>query len=197
MSYYDDAKNIDEYIQMSAGYDGAAIIKRLENHLTNGSTVLELGMGPGKDLDILSQHYQATGSDTSTEFLNRYRANHSTSNTLKLDAITIKTERKFDAIYSNKVLQHLHPKEIETSIATQAIRLNNNGLICHSLWKGDGEETYGDTHCTYYQPKLFESILAKYFDIIEIQTYREMEDEDSFWVIARLKAAHSHHYANV
>jgi len=71
MSYFDDGKNVDEYIRMAEGYDGRELIAILKMHLPAGSTVLELGMGPGKDLDLLAQTYTVTGSDYSNVFLER------------------------------------------------------------------------------------------------------------------------------
>ena len=53
MGYYDDPKNTQQYIEMAEGYDGRELIEALSRHLPAGATVLELGMGPGKDLDIL------------------------------------------------------------------------------------------------------------------------------------------------
>ncbi len=46
---------------MAAGYDGRELIAALTNYLPAGAEVLELGMGPGVDLDLLSQTYQVTG----------------------------------------------------------------------------------------------------------------------------------------
>lgn len=46
---------------MAEGYDGTDMIKILQNHLPENSTVLELGMGPSKDIDILKKSYAVTG----------------------------------------------------------------------------------------------------------------------------------------
>ena len=69
MGYYDDAKNVETYVEMADGYDGPALIEVLATMLEPGSTVLELGMGPGKDFALLSQRYQVTGSDNSALFV--------------------------------------------------------------------------------------------------------------------------------
>ncbi len=52
MNYFDDPANVESYIKMADGYDGRALIGILQKHLPPGSTVLELGMGPGKDLGL-------------------------------------------------------------------------------------------------------------------------------------------------
>lgn len=41
---------------MAEGYDGEELIKILKEYLPEKSTLLELGMGPGKDLDILKKN---------------------------------------------------------------------------------------------------------------------------------------------
>ena len=53
MGYYDSEKNVKAYLEMADGYDGADLIAVLERYLPTGASVLELGMGPGKDLDLL------------------------------------------------------------------------------------------------------------------------------------------------
>ena len=64
MNYFDDQKNVQEYIKLADGFDGAEFVEKLATYLPEDSTVLELGMGPGKDLDLLLQNFKATGSDS-------------------------------------------------------------------------------------------------------------------------------------
>ena len=53
MDYFDDEQNVRDYIRMAEGYDGRALVDKLGAYLGEGATVLELGMGPGIDLDML------------------------------------------------------------------------------------------------------------------------------------------------
>ncbi|MCG8603708.1 class I SAM-dependent methyltransferase [bacterium] len=119
MGFFDERKNVDEYIKMAEGYDGRELISVLKMHLPPESTVLELGMGPGKDLDLLAQTYAVTGSDSSSVFLDLYRTAHPDADLLKLDATSIQTKRTFDCIYSNKVLHHLPKMDLQGSFARQ------------------------------------------------------------------------------
>ena len=119
MGFFDTEQGVNEYIKLAEGYDGAELIKILQKVLPEKSTVLELGMGPGKDLDILSKFFKATGSDSSQVFLDRYKQENPEADLLKLDAVTIPTDRTFDCIYSNKVLHHLTRKELKESFQRQ------------------------------------------------------------------------------
>ena len=76
MGFYDEEETAKQYISMADGYDGQILIDVLRKHVPDGSAVLELGMGPGVDLDILDEHYKVTGSDNSQYFLDRYQKNH-------------------------------------------------------------------------------------------------------------------------
>lgn len=77
-------------------------------------------MGPGVDLDLLRTYFDATGSDASQVFIERYLATHPNASVLKLDAVTLDTDRRFDAILSNKDLHHLNPTEQPHSFQRQA-----------------------------------------------------------------------------
>ena len=72
MDHFKNKKNAVEYILMTDGYDGRAIVDVLNIHLDPHSTVLEIGMGPGRDIPILEERFKVTGSDYSQVFLNMY-----------------------------------------------------------------------------------------------------------------------------
>ena len=107
MGYFDSEKNVLDYLKMVEGYDGTELINELRKYLKDGSTVLEIGMGPGVDLDILKKYYKVAGSDSSKIFVERYKKQHPDADVFLLDATEISLDRKFDCIYSNKVLIHL------------------------------------------------------------------------------------------
>ena len=185
MAYFDTRENVENYIKMVDGEDGRELINILKKHLSPGSMVLELGMGPGKDLDILAETFSVTGSDTSQVFLDLYREKHPDSDLLKLDAISVATDRKFDCIYSNKVLQHLHKKDILRSFTNQVKCLKEGGLIMHSFWLGESEEEHhGLWFANYTETELLE-ILGPEFAVVKKERYTEIEENDSFYVILR------------
>ena len=120
------------------------LVAKLGEYLPAGSTVLELGMGPGKDLALLREHFQATGSDSSPIFVERYRAAFPAADVLLLDVVTMETDRRFDAIYSNKVLYHLSRQRLAQSFQRQAAILNTSGILLHSFWVGEVKRTSQD-----------------------------------------------------
>ena len=185
MGYFDDPKNVREYIRMAKGFDGTELIAVLRDHLPEGSTILELGMGPGKDRDLLAAAYETTGSDLSEGFLDLYRKTHPEADLLTVDAVTIAVDRSFDCIYSNKVLHHLTGEELRLSFIRQKDVLNLGGFIMHSFWYGDKEEVHKGLRFVYYTEKNLEDRLCPGFEVVETRRYTEMEKNDSFYMLAR------------
>ena len=179
MGYFDDEKNVEEYIKMAEGYDGRAFIHILRAHLEDNATILELGMGPGKDVELLSKYFRTTGSDNSKIFLDRFRAMYPDADLLWLDAVSIDTERRFDCIYSNKVLQHLSKSQLEESFRNQAKTLKRGGIAFHTFWYGDSEEDHSGLRFIYYIPESLRNLIGNEFEEVMVSMYTEMEEDDS------------------
>ena len=188
MGYYDDPRNVAQYIEMGVGYDGRALIEVLKQHLPAGATVLELGMGPGKDLAILGETFIATGSDVSRVFLDRYLAGHHGADVLVLDAVALDTARTFEGMYSNKVLIHLTLPELAASFRRQSEVLAPGGVALHSFWYGDKEEVYGGLRFVYHTESTVREAVGDALEVVEVVRYAEMEAGDSLYVVVRRAA---------
>lgn len=187
MGYYDSEQHVNEYISIAEGYDGRELIGRLHEFLEPASTVLELGMGPGKDLEILAEKYRVTGSDVSEVFLKLYRESNPNAVVLKLDAVTIDVDTTFDCIYSNKVLYHLSADDLHRSLERQQAVLNDEGIIVHSFWRGSGTERQSDLLFVYYTEDDLQRMIETTYETLVLETYSEMEENDSLLLIARRK----------
>ena len=184
-TYYNTPKSVQEYIRLSDGIDGSHLIDKLRPYLSSSSSILELGSGPGKDWEILNETYNITGSDLSEEFIKHLKSRYPKGNFIDLDAITIKTDLMFDVIYTNKVLHHLNDKELNQSVKKQSEILNDDGIICHSFWKGEGSEVFNGLFINYHNEASLRSQFKKYFEIVLMERYQEFEEDDSFLLIAK------------
>lgn len=188
MGFYDESENVDKYIEMCEGYDGSNLYQVLQDNLMNGARVLELGSGPGFDIPFLSEHYDVTGSDYSDEFINRCKEKFPDIPFMKIDALNIHVSEKFDCIYSNKVLHHLTESELAKSLSQQAEALIEGGIVAHTFWMGtENQEIEGMLFTYYIQDKLID-IISEKFEVIATLSYKEFEDSDSLFVIAKLKS---------
>lgn len=185
MTIFEDKDNSLEYINMDMGYDGKKLINYLKNHLKNGSTILVLGMGLGKDLNTLSEHYIATGSDFSSLFIEVYRQDYPEADLLRLDPVELKTDRKFDCIYSNKNLQNLSKDELSQSLTRQQKLLNSNGFLFHSFWYGNKVENHHGLKVSYYNHETICEVIPSNLELIEFTRYSQIRKEDSFYVVLK------------
>ena len=187
MGFFDTEKGVGEYLKMTEGFDGAELIKILQKFVPEKSSVLELGMGPGKDLAILSKTYKVAGSDNSQIFLDRYKKENPDADLIKLDAVTLSTNRTFDCIYSNKVLHHLTTEDLKTSLKKQEELLNPEGILFHSFWRGNKTETMEGLLFVYYELEDLRKLFEPIFDILELRLYTEMEKDDSIYAVLKKK----------
>ena len=185
MDFYNDPLKVDEYEKMCDEYDGSDLYKVLHNHLKENSTLLELGSGPGNDINNLRKHYKVTGSDLSDEFLLRCKKRYSDVPFIKLEAVSIRTDDVFDCIFSNKVLHHLTLDELEESLKRQQNVIVKNGIFAHTFWLGDKEFTMEEMLFVFHNREQLIKIISKYFTILETYDYKEFEDGDSIFIIAQ------------
>lgn len=188
MQYYHDMKNAESYAAMCAGHDAAAQLGILYNVLPDGATVLELGSGSGNDLELLTSHYQVTGSDYSPAFVEILRKRFPEHPVLMLDALTIETDKQFDAIYSNKVLHHLSDEDLELSLCRQADLLPPNGVVLHLIWRRltvPGEDL--GLIFEARETAQMKDLIRDSFELVETVLFDEFEEGDSIALLARKK----------
>lgn len=185
--YYKTKESVDEYVKLAKGVNGKQLIEKLEQVLPPNSVLLEIGSGPGTDWKILNKSFNVIGSDNSIEFLNHLVSKNTNGEFLELDAITLLTNKKFDGIYSNKVMHHLTDNELTDSIKRQYEILNPNGIICHSFWKGEGSEIFKGLFVNYHCKVDLKEFYKDYFEILSIENYKEFEDQDSLLLLGRKK----------
>ncbi|MDF1697333.1 MAG: class I SAM-dependent methyltransferase [Saprospiraceae bacterium] len=185
--YYKTKESVEEYIQLAKDVNGSTLIEVLNRFLPIGSTVLEIGSGPGTDWNILAQFYEVTGSDNSKEFLKHLTATYPSGTFLELDATALSTKAKYDGVYSNKVLHHLTDDELKHSIHRQHELIKEEGILCHSFWKGEGSEIFKGLFVNYHSEQDLKDYFERYFEILSVECYAEFEEGDSLLLIARKK----------
>ncbi len=188
--YYDDPAFVERYVSMVHADEGRPLIDVLRRHLPDGAAALELGMGPGHDLRLLGQHYRVTGSDVAVAFLERYRQADPEADLLQLDAAAPESNRRWDAVYSNKVLHHLPRSVLREALRRQAALLRAGGLLLHSFWvgEGDNEKIFEGMQFTYYDEAALRREVESAFDILALERHGAMEPDDSLILLCRPRA---------
>ena len=184
--FFDDISNVEQYIDMCKDYNPSFIITELKSYLKEGKTMLELGSGPGHDLKALKDLYKMTGSDRSEIFVEKLNSVSPEVPVLLIDAVSLEVKGQYDCIFSNKVLQHLTSEDMMKSINRQLQCLNDDGIIFHTLWYGEGEESFNGLRFVYYNESSLQALLGNQFEI-SMKRYTEMEEDDSILIIGKKK----------
>ena len=143
------------------------------------------------NFDELLETYQEKGlitidsEDLSDEFLQRCKQRYPDIKFLKLDAVTINTNKQFDCIFSNKVLHHFTLDELKKSFVRQKYVIKPNGIFAHSFWIGDKEFTMEGMLFIYHKRKELLNLISKYFTILDTYDYEEFEEGDSIFIVAQ------------
>lgn len=184
MGYFDLASNVDEYLRMAEGYDGAELIAELAEHVSFKGRVLELGMGSGKDLRLLKNAgFEPVGSDVSRRVLSRYRRSGGEFPTLEADVADLRLSEQFSAIYSNKVLHVLSPQALTASLSRMVELLPPRGAMMHSFWFGVGTHEENGAVTYFYRPEEVIRLTPQSLKVLHTEMYEETQEADSFWVL--------------
>lgn len=185
MDFYNDPDKVVEYEKMCKDYDGSDLYKILYKHLIENSTLLEIGCGPGNDIAKLKNNYTVTGSDLSDEFIKLCKNRYPDVDFLKLDAVKIKTDQKYDCLFSNKVLHHITKPELEQSFKRHQSVIKENGLFAHTFWLGEKEFTMKGMLFVFHTREKLLELISKYFTVVDTYEYEEFEPGDSLFVLAK------------
>jgi len=185
VEFYNDPVKVDEYEKMCDEYDGTELYKVLVKHLAGNSTLLELGSGPGNDINYLLEKYIVTGSDLSDEFILRCKKKYKDVPFVKLDAVSIKINKVFDCVFSNKVLHHLTHEDLKKSFKQQQKVLVRDGIFAHTFWLGDKEFTMEGMLFVFHNRENLIKLVSEFFTILETYDYKEFEEGDSIFIVAK------------
>ncbi len=186
-NYYKNNETAKEYIKLSEGINGKKIIEQLKDFLPKSANLLEVGSGPGSDWKLLNQFFEVVGSDNSEVFLKYLQSENPNGHFLELDAISLIVNENFEGIYSNKVLHHLRDEELKLSIKRQSEILTNNGIICHTFWRGEGSEIFKGLFVNYHTEEAIRHFFETYFEVLILSPYNEFDENDSLLLIAKKK----------
>lgn len=187
MGFYDKRENVEGYIAMCEPYESSRLVDTVKKLLPIGSHLLEIGMGPGYDLTLLRKRFECLGTDYAQDFLDIYQAQYPEASLALMDAVGLETKRTFDGIFSNKVLIHLTLDELKASLKRQDELLAKGGYVFHSFWRGEGESDEGGILHKYYDDETLKAIFSEFFDVLLVEGYREFDDHDSVFVVAKKK----------
>lgn len=117
--------------------------------LPKNSRVLDLGCGPGRDLDIFANDgHTVTGVDLNVDFVNMAGSRHDVHHADMRQLTILFSDNEFDGIWAQASLVHLSHDEVFSVIATCFQLLKPQGIFYTSVsttgesgWKSEPDGT--------------------------------------------------------
>lgn len=137
------------YAQIAQGYDqitaNKMVIEEMQqfvHYLKKGSSILDLGCGPGRDAVWFTQRgYSVTLFDLSPELLAIAKSKLPDAHIIQGDMTALPFENNsFDGIWANASLLHLTKKEFRRALQKVYEILTPDGMFFCSLKEGTGEQ---------------------------------------------------------
>lgn len=63
--------------------------------------------------------------------------------------------------------------------------LQPSGIICHSFWKGEGDEEFKGMYVNNHTEDEIERLFSPNFELLLLKVYQEFETDDSLLLIAK------------
>lgn len=147
--------SVEAYSNNAAGYEESYRHHRLElpqqfsATLPKNSRVLDLGCGPGRDLDIFAADgHTAIGLDLNSDFVEMATRRHNVLHADMRQLSTLFTNATFDGVWAQASLVHLSSDEVSRVIADCYQLLRPHGIfytcvptIGESGWKSEPDGT--------------------------------------------------------
>lgn len=130
-------QNAEQYAKVGEDYYDLANIAAFSNLLFAGATVLDVGCGPGRDSNLLTQQQlNVTGIDLSHGFIEVAKRKYPSIAFLEGDMLSLPfPDKQFDGVWSNTSILHFETlKEVKLAIAEMFRALKVNGVL-HLLVK--------------------------------------------------------------
>lgn len=186
MGYYDDTKNAEGYAKMCEGYDAAAHLPMLFDAVPQGARLLELGAGPGADAALLHERYKVTATDAAQPFVDMIKRRLPGVDVRLMNAVSMDIDETYDAVYSNKLFQHLTDAQVQASFKRQADVLVPGGIAYHMIWTSidNPPENMGLNFIARCLDDM-RPLMGDAFEVMATEAYGEFEDGDSLIIMAR------------
>ncbi len=178
MKYYHD--HAAEYIESTIHADMSAAYDMVEKYLKPNASVLDVGFGSARDMLYFSRRgYDVEGIDIEEEFVN-----HAEMLNLKAylaDALSFKSEKKYDLIWCCASLLHLPREKLAPTIRHLCSLLKNDGILFLSMKYSSREDGYDEKerYFTYIHEKDVTSFPSR---IVERKITSDFTRDDVKWI---------------
>lgn len=173
IEYYNQYASI--YFENTVDLDVSHLMEPFLSYLDEGSSVLDLGCGSGRDsLTFLDMGYDVTALDGSEEMCS-LASIHTDLDILHMQFKDLDFEEVFDGIWACASLVHIEKDKLPSIIKKISKALNPGGIFYMSVHRGDFEGIRNQRYFAEYNEQELQNILHK-FPELKIQDIWTTED---------------------
>lgn len=170
MKYYND--NSEAFIARTLHIDMEEFYATFCQHLSPGSTILDIGCGSGRDLKYFrNMGYKPIGLEPSAK-LARFARQHANCEILETTIQDFEPQSQFDGVWASASLLHLSPDELTNALEKISTLMHEDSVFYCSFKYGD-EEIMREGR--YYNDLTLESFSMLKPDTLEIISSRTTE----------------------
>ncbi|MGL4450920.1 MAG: class I SAM-dependent methyltransferase [Sarcina sp.] len=184
MNCFDSREKVEKFLKRHKSYDGR-IALILRSYMKKGASVLNIGLNDGKDFEVLKQTYDVVAIDSSQFFIDIYKENNSGAEVYKVDDVKLDIDRKFDCIFSNKLINHLTLEELKESLKKQAQLLEKDGKVFHFFAEGTGELLLGGVTLNMFDENTIRTVIPSDFEVVKFSKYL-LDNRFSYIVLKKI-----------
>lgn len=178
-------KNAAEYFEQTVNIDMQESLDEFKELLPEGSSVLDLGCGSGRDsVYFVTNGFDVTAMDGSEEMCN-LASIHIGQDTLCLSFADMNFDEVFDGVWACASLLHVPSNEIEEILQKVIDSMKMNGVLFMSFHYGEYEGMREERYYTEHRTKSLKELIAKFVEVelVEIERCEDgRADSETIWI---------------
>jgi SAM-dependent methyltransferase len=175
MEYYE--KHHEAFIERTLHVDMQNLYSILEQRLSPGNKILDIGCGPGRDLKYFKKvGYVAIGLEPSTA-LSDFARQYSRCEVIQTTIQAFKSKEKFDAVWASASLLHLSPGELKLALKKIATFMHEDSVFYCSFKYGGSELTRDGRYYNDLTLESFTYLMPHTLEVISSQVTEQVRPE--------------------
>lgn len=184
IDYY--SRNANIYYEHTKDLNMESVLDKFIEYLPEGSSVLDLGCGSGRDsLYLIEKGFDVTALDGAEE-LCELASIHIRQDVLHMKFDEIDFNNVFDGVWACASLVHVTPDKIDSILKKVIGSMKTDGILYMSFKYGDFAGIQNDRYFKHYKTRTLKEVLNQFdnLEVIDIWKTEEIREdrEEEEWI---------------
>lgn len=184
IDYY--SKHAGEYYDNTVDLNMEPIMERFIELLPEGSCVMDLGCGSGRDsLYLIENGFDVTALDGSKELCELAKI-HIGQDVLNMAYSEMDFENVFDGVWACASLVHVRPDELDDILKKIILSMKPDGVLYLSFKYGEFEGMRGERYFHDFKSKRLKELIGRHEELEVLEIFKTSDvrkgREDELWI---------------